>query len=178
MKILCLNIFFLIGVLSADDAIFYSVSCSGSLSHTGYAIIPSADLNWKSHTLYLGPKLPVSGNYIAFDQSYGLDIGYKFNFVKQFYKKNINFFILLDYQLFSYQQKNRFTNSNHNNHIYEIQLGYGIQFQIYDKFYLGNSIAIGKYWESYFNNYKHSRIIFDGYDNNIKIFFTYFFYEI
>ena len=178
MKIFYFILFFVIAILNAyDDILFHSVTCAGSLSHTGYALIPSAELNWKSHSLYLGPKLPVSGRYIAGDHSYGFDLGYKYFFTKEYYKNNLNFFLVLDYQLISYQQQTRFKPSEHNNYIHEIHIGYGIQIRIFNRFFLGNSIAIGKYWESYFNNYKSSRVIFEGYANNIKIFITYIFNE-
>lgn len=178
MKIFYFIFFFFIGILKADDDnFFYSVSCAASLSHSGYAIIPSTALNWQCHTLYLGVKLPVNNIYTSGDQSYGINLGFTYNIIQNYQKKNISSFVVLDYQLISYEQKTRFADKGHNNLIHELNIGYGILLRIYDNIYVGNTIAVGKYWESYYNNYSHSRIIFDGYDNNIKLFLTYYFNE-
>ena len=116
--------------------------------------------------------MSITNIYIPSKQPFGGILGYRYYFLKG--EKRFKGFINLDYQLFVYKAyKGQQIKSSKENFIHELNLSYGVEFNLSEKISIGNSIGIGKYMESYFNHKSNKRFIFNGYDALIRLYFKY-----
>jgi hypothetical protein len=149
-----------------------SVTLFLDLTYTGYHSAIGIEYQRSRHTVYLGPKISLTNNYLLAKQPFGGILGYRYYFLKE--EKRFKGFINLDYQLFIYKAfKGQQVKSTKENFIHEINISYGAEFRLTERISLGNSIGIGKYFESYFNYRSEKRFKYDGYNALVRLYFKY-----
>lgn len=150
----------------------YSILLSGDLTYTGYSAVLGLEYERRKHAYYIGPKISITNSYLFTRAPYGGVLGYRYFFLSDLKRWKVYF--NTDYQLYVFRS---YTGINQQgklrNYIHEINLGYGVQFKINERFYVSNSISIGKYFESYYNTKSEERINLNGYNALLRIFFKY-----
>ena len=150
----------------------FSILASGDLTYTGYSAVLAVEYEHRKHSYYIGPKVSISHSYLFNKAPYGGVLGYRYFFLSDLKRWKVYF--NTDYQLYLFRSYAGINERGKlNNLIHEINIGYGIQFKINEKFYLGNSISIGKYFESYYNAKSQDRVNYNGYNALLRIFVKY-----
>ncbi|HEX8545538.1 MAG TPA: hypothetical protein VF691_01175 [Cytophagaceae bacterium] len=150
----------------------FSLFTSVDLTYTGYSSVLALEYERKKHSFYLGPKISISHTYLFHKSPYGGVIGYRYFFLSDLKRWKVYF--NTDYQMYIFKSFNgQNQKGTLNNYIHEISLGYGIQFKISRRFYISNSISIGKYFESYYNSKSEDRTNLNGYNSLLRLFLKY-----
>lgn len=148
------------------------VMSSIDLSYVGYSALLLLEYERKTHGFYIGPQYLMSSSYMPQNGPFGLAGGYKFYFINSL--KRWKVYLNADYKNYIFRSyKGLGQLGSKRNFIHEINIGYGMQYMLSDKFYVGNSIHFGKYFESYYNYRQHERYGINGYNGLIRIFVKY-----
>lgn len=142
--------------LSAQETkpvITWGVEAGPSISFSGINSYLAATAQLGNHELFIGPKWVLSDSYLISRGPWGLDIGYRWNMVRQ---KRRSAFVSVEYQSV-YQNTG---SSNRKITVHETHLVYGFQWQLGERWKLGNSLGLGGVMEK-------SRDIISGEVNNL-----------
>lgn len=149
-----------------------SIFATIDLTYTGYSTVIGLEYEKRKHSFYLGPKISITNTYLFNKGPLGAVGGYKYFFLSDL--KRWKVFANLDYQVFIFKAYEGVGNpSNHKNFIQEINLSYGTQFQITPRFFISNSIGVGKYFESYYSFRNGDRVRLHGYNALLRILLKY-----
>lgn len=150
----------------------WGVLSSIDYSYTGVSISLAPEFEKGKHAFYLGPKLAIKHSYHPQQGPFGGVAGYRYLFLSN--QKRWNFFFNTDYQLTLQNSFKRTGEAgNKKNHIHQFNVSYGARFKLTDQLFLGNSIGVGRYYESYYNYRSGERISFSGFDGLIRFFVKY-----
>lgn len=150
----------------------FGLISSFDLTYTGYSTILAFEYEKKKHSFYAGPRFSITNSYLLKTMPAGLNFGYRYFFLSDL--KRWKVYSSIDYLLYSYKAfKEQNTSGKKRNFIHEINLSYGVQFKISEKFYVSNSIGVGKYFESYYNYKSLSTSRNHGYDALLRLFIKY-----
>jgi len=142
------------------------------LSYVGYSTSLLLEYERKSHGFYVGPQYLASSSYMPQKGPFGLVGGYKFYFINSLKKWKV--YLNIDYKNYIFKAYKGIDQvGSKRNFIHEVNIGYGMQYMLSSKFFLGNSIHFGKYFESYYNYRLQERNGINGYNGLIRIFFKY-----
>lgn len=148
------------------------IAPSIDVSYVGYSSALLVEYERKIHGFYVGPQILITSSYLPRYGPFGVVAGYKFYFINSL--KRWKVYVNLDYKNFLFRAyKSPGETGKKMNLIQEVNLGYGMQYQISGPLYIGNSIHFGKYYESYYNYRLKERNGFSGYDGLIRLFIKY-----
>ncbi|MDQ3192772.1 MAG: hypothetical protein M3Q58_14350 [Bacteroidota bacterium] len=152
-----------------DTTLRLGIECSPSLSYTGFNQSFAFLIKKRKNSLYLGPKVSLSNYYLPLYSLWGINGGIRHNFVNA---GRVNCYFNIDYQNTLYRT-NRATDKVKFNSIHEFNFSYGINYNFFKKFHIGNSIGFGRYLEFYHDTVENRKVIYQGYGNLFKLFIQY-----
>lgn len=150
----------------------WGVLSSVDYSYIGISLSLAAEYEQGKHGFYAGPKLAVKHSYQPTQGPFGGILGYRYLFLSN--QKRWNFFFNADYQA-TLQTSFRRTGEpgSRKNHIHQLNISYGARFKLTDNWFLGNSIGVGRYLESFYNYRTGERISFTGFDGLLRFYVKY-----
>lgn len=123
-----------------DTFLSYGIETGPSISFSGINYHALAKVEWKSHELILGPKIVLSDTYLLARGPWGLNLGYRWNMVRQAKRMA---FVAVEYQ----SAFLRAGLSNRKVTVHETHLTYGFQWQLGQRFRIGNGLGVGSFLE-------------------------------
>jgi hypothetical protein len=152
----------------------FGLSASAIYTYSGLGFIFDAEFQKGNHILYTGPKIPISRTYLPFKGTWGWNLGYRHIFNRD-PTKRISSLFNIDYQVVGSKAFSQTESSSKRNYIHEVFIGYGLQYRIGKKLFIGNVIGIGGYRETFYNVDLKWKQTYTGYNNLLKIFINYSF---
>ncbi len=149
----------------------FGIETGTSLSFTGV----NAKLNFlmakNENEFFIGPKLVTSDTYLPLQGPWGLNLGYRRNILAKGAWKS---FVSLDYQVVFMEPYNpRNLEVNGINTIQEFFFSYGFQFQIGERFVIGQQIGAGGFIEKTIDVIQDEKNRVANYSGLLSLFFNY-----
>lgn len=142
------------------------------LTYTGISAFAGVEYERKKHAIYGAPRISITDSYIPGRGPFGIITGYKYFFMNTHDRWKVYFG--LHYNGLRYKAfKEQGSSSSHKNYVHEISAGYGAELIAYKNFHIGNSVNLGKYYESYYNHINQKRRIFSGYNTLVRLYVKY-----
>jgi hypothetical protein len=152
----------------------FGLTASGVYTYSGLGVIVDAEFKKGNNILYTGPKFPISRTYLPFKGTWGWNLGYRHNLSRSPEKRLVSH-LNIDYQIAGAKAFSQTESTNRRNYIHELFIGYGLQYRLCRNLFIGNTIGIGLYRESFYNVDLDWKQTYTGYNNLLKIFLNYTF---
>ena len=153
-----------------DTVINVGLETGSSLSYSGFNHNISILIMSEKNSFYAGPKISLTNFYLPFQSFWGINTGIRHDFAQL---QKLKTFFNIDYQNMLIRTARISGVKRKFNTIHEINFSYGIQYQIFKKISVGNSIGFGRYFEFYNDLTQNRRLIFKGYNGLLKLFVQY-----
>lgn len=148
-----------------------SLGVQTTLAFSGLNAGLTFELQRGRHALYAGPKISVADSYLPSQGPFGVIGGYKFYFLPDYNcVGRFGFFINLDYQLQRYRAFNRDgARTNDHNSLHELNVGYGLEYRLANRWRVNNVFGFGRYWEFYQNPTRQAEYSQVGYNRLVRL---------
>jgi hypothetical protein len=153
------------------NGIKLSLGAAGSLAFSGFNGALTFEAQRGRHALYAGPKISVADSYLPSQGPFGGVGGYKFYFLPDYNcTGRFGFFANLDYQLQRYRAFERDgSRSGRYNALHELNVGYGLEYRISNRWRVNNVFGFGRYWEVYHNATSGKQYQQTGYNRLVRV---------
>ncbi|MDT8413515.1 MAG: hypothetical protein RQ875_13705 [Vicingaceae bacterium] len=146
----------------------FGAETSSFISYSGINWGVQFNIFHKKHTLGIGTKVSFQSSYFPHNNSLGLIVDYKYFILEN---KKIKSFININYSNVRYKVKTRFGENNNMLHEFFISNGYLIN--MFNSFWIGNSIGFGGYLERFYDFSEETHSSLNGYNMKLKIIISY-----
>lgn len=167
----CCAVFFNNTILAQeqkDKTFRYGVESAPFISYSGINWGAQFNVFYQKHSLGIGTKISFQSSYFPYKSSLGAAVDYKYYIVES---KKIKSFIGITYNNVRYKIKTRF--GENYNMIHEFFISNGFQFNVFNKFWIGNSIGMGGYLERFYDFSEETHSYINGYNMKLKIILSY-----
>ncbi len=138
------------------------------LSFTGYNANLAYVAKFGDNVIFAGPKIVYSDANDLFDAPWGIHLGYRRRFI---IKPRFSALAAIEYQSIFFQFKD-FGGEDWNS-IHEFHASYGFQFELSEKWYLGQTLGLGAYLERLVDPFDGRVDSFSGFSPQARLWLGY-----